>query len=147
MGAHFGAKMNSRKKSYTSHLAEAVEALTVGVLIRDVLGNDIFGTNTEHLGIEAPSLGAGATVECEFVLSKLALGAGRYSLTVALHLGDSHLLDNYDWWDRALVFEVILGAGPKFIGSTAIECCAKFVAPVDATPTVGTFPQNAMGTR
>ena len=126
----------------------SINSLTVGVLIRDTLGNDIFGTNTEHLAVQAPSLDAGATAECEFVLHRLALGAGRYSLTVALHRGDSHLVDNYDWWDRALVFEVMLGSGPKFIGSSAIECSAKFVPPADAARVASdALPQNAMGSR
>jgi lipopolysaccharide transport system ATP-binding protein len=121
--------------------------LTVGVLIRDALGNDIFGTNTEHLGVHAPSLDPGAAIECEFMLHKLTLGAGRYSLTVALHRGDSHLLDNYDWWDRALVFEVVQGSGPKFIGSTAIDCNARFVISAESAITArNVAPRNAIGT-
>jgi homopolymeric O-antigen transport system ATP-binding protein len=127
---------------------QPIHGLTVGILIRDALGNDIFGTNTEHLGVPAPSLDAGAAVECEFDLRKLALGAGRYSLTVALHRGDSHLLDNYDWWDRALVFEVVPGSGPKFIGSSAIECNATFAAPVEGAKMISHVPlsQDTMGT-
>jgi lipopolysaccharide transport system ATP-binding protein len=125
----------------------AIDALTVGVLIRDALGNDIFGTNTEHLGLHGPSLDPGAAIECEFILHKLTLGAGRYSLTVALHRGDSHLLDNYDWWDRALVFEVVQGSGPKFIGSSAIDCNARFVISAEsAIAARNVAPRNAIGT-
>ena len=125
----------------------AIDALTVGVLIRDALGNDIFGTNTEHLGVQAPSLDSGAAIECEFMLHKLTVGTGRYSLTVALHRGDSHLLDNYDWWDRALVFEVVQGSGPKFIGSSAIDCDARFVISEEsAIAARDVTPRNAIGT-
>jgi lipopolysaccharide transport system ATP-binding protein len=70
---------------------DALEQLTVGILIRDRFGNDVFGTNTMLLGETLPR----------------RAGEGSYSITVALHSQEHHIADNYDWWDRALVFEVV----------------------------------------
>ena len=46
----------------------------------------------------------------------LNLGPGSYSVTVALHSDVTHLEDNYDWWDKALVFEVVRGPETFFVG-------------------------------
>jgi lipopolysaccharide transport system ATP-binding protein len=59
----------------------------------------------------------------DFSFPRVALGAGSFSITIALHLGDEHTHANFDWWDRALVFEVLPGSGPVTIGvcSLAVE--------------------------
>jgi len=98
---------------------------TVGILIRDRLGNDVFGTNTFHLGAAAPSGRSGDELEALFSLV-LNLGPGSYSLSVAVHPGDSHLIDNCDWWDRALVFQVVPGAGPSFVGTAALPAAVRW---------------------
>ncbi len=94
-----------------------VADLTVGFLIRDRLGNDVYGTNSWHLGAkklrEVP-VGAAARVDCR--IPALNLGPGSYSVTVALHSDITHLEDNYDWWDKALVFEVVRGTETFFTG-------------------------------
>jgi lipopolysaccharide transport system ATP-binding protein len=46
------------------------------------------------------------------------LGEGSYSVTVALHASVTHIGGNYDWRDRALVFEVINVGKEHFVGST-----------------------------
>jgi lipopolysaccharide transport system ATP-binding protein len=94
-----------------------VADLTVGFLIRDRLGNDVYGTNTWHLGhrdLHEIPVGAIARFECR--IPALELGEGSYSVTVALHSDMTHLEDNYDWWDTALVFEVVRGSEPFFSG-------------------------------
>ncbi|ROR03144.1 ABC transporter ATP-binding protein [Desulfosoma caldarium] len=98
-----------------------VDDLTVGILIRDRLGNDIFGTNTWHHGIEMKGLEPGRMVCVDFYFPRLQLGTGSYSLTVALHKKDSHVAGNYDWWDRALVFQVVPDNGPYSIGSCNLQ--------------------------
>jgi len=85
---------------------DALEQLTVGILIRDRFGNDVFGTNTMLLGETLPRE-AGEAFSAEFCFDSLPLGKGSYSITVALHSQEHHIADNYDWWDRALVFEVV----------------------------------------
>ena len=94
-----------------------VTDLTVGFLIRDRLGNDVYGTNTWHLGQKALReipVGAIACVDCD--IPALNLGPGSYGVTVALHSDLTHLEDSYDWWDNALVFEVVRGSETFFTG-------------------------------
>jgi len=102
--------------------------LTVGVLIRDRLGNDVFGTNTFHLGMSHAALNAGEEVAVDFVFPEMALGAGSYSITAALHSRDTHLALNYDWWDRSLVFQVVAGPGPVAVGVCRLPVSAHWHA-------------------
>ena len=98
-----------------------LEELSAGVLMRDRLGNDVFGTNTFYLGATRNNLAAGDRATIDFTFPRLALGAGSYSISAALHPGDRHTLANYDWWDRALVFQVFPPDGPTSIGVCALE--------------------------
>lgn len=93
-----------------------VAELTVGILIRDRLGNDVFGTNTYHHALSRQDLAQGEPFVVNFNFSALRLGRGSFSVTVALHSADVHVAANYDWWDRALVFEVLPGSAPQSIG-------------------------------
>lgn len=97
-----------------------IDQLTAGVLIRDVLGNEVFGTNTfhHHQSIDKPSKGSKHTIV--FDVTSLDLGQGSYSVSVALHNKDAHTTGNYDWWDNALVFQVILGSQPMFVGTSSL---------------------------
>jgi lipopolysaccharide transport system ATP-binding protein len=88
---------------------------TVGILIRDRLGNDIYGTNTYHQQITTGHYEAGEELEVTFRLA-LNLGPGEYSLTVAAHTQDVHLYDCFDWIDRLLVFKILPPITSKFIG-------------------------------
>lgn len=90
--------------------------LTIGILIRDRLGNDIFGTNTYYHQQSLKSAVPGEQITALFQFPSLSLGEGSYSISVALHSGNSHINDNYDWWDRSLVFEVVSGSSPYAIG-------------------------------
>lgn len=96
-----------------------VENPTIGILIRDRLGNDVFGTNTHHLKAGEHSYEAGERLVVSFTLS-LNLGCGNYSLTVAVHSKDTHLEDSYDWWDQCLVFQVIPSGSSPAIGLAAL---------------------------
>jgi lipopolysaccharide transport system ATP-binding protein len=98
-----------------------LQELSAGVLMRDRLGNDVFGTNTFYLGATRNNLAAGDRATIDFTFPRLALGAGSYSISAALHAGDRHTLANYDWWDRALVFQVFPPDGPTTIGVCALE--------------------------
>ena len=94
-----------------------VVAPTIGILIRDRLGNDVFGTNSFHVAPIEGTFETGETLTADFDLS-LSLGPGIYTLTVAVHSGPGHLVDNYDWWDKVIGFEIVPGPEPHFIGST-----------------------------
>ncbi len=89
---------------------QAVMSAKLGAHVSVVgrVGNDVFGTNTFHLGTSPDRAAAGERLIVTFRF-RLALGAGSYAVSVAAHTGDVHSADNFDWWDRALVFEVVPG--------------------------------------
>ncbi len=93
-----------------------IEELTVGLLIRDRLGNDVFGTNTFHHGKSCRGLLERESFVAQFCFPSLRLGSGSFSITVALHSRDAHVAANYDWWDRAVVFQVMPSDFPSSIG-------------------------------
>jgi len=100
-----------------------IEELTVGISIRDRLGNEIFGTNTHHLGIDSRAVSSGASFHASFALP-VNLGIGNYTLTTALHAGAVHLEGNYDWWDRVQAFQVVPADGAFFVGCSYLPVVA-----------------------
>ncbi|NYS60351.1 ABC transporter ATP-binding protein [Vreelandella salicampi] len=83
---------------------EALDAITVGILIRDRFGQDIFGTNSYQLG-QAVSISPGETRYVHVQL-KADIAPGKYTVTVGLHSQEHHLEDCYWWHDSYLQFEV-----------------------------------------
>jgi lipopolysaccharide transport system ATP-binding protein len=79
--------------------------LSVGILIRDRFGQDVFGTNTALLRKEA-HFSSGDSVCCRFSLP-LNFAPGKYTVTVALHSDDTHVHDCQHWWDAAATFEIV----------------------------------------
>ena len=96
---------------------------TVGLLIRDRLGNDIYGTNTHHLKIASGLWHAGEKLLTEFRLP-LNLGPANYSVSMAIHTLDTHLEENCDWVDQCLVFQVVPDDGAQFVGVAALSAHA-----------------------
>lgn len=105
-----------------------LDELTAGFLIRDRLGNDVFGTNTWHLGSSRRGLRAGERWRLEFEFPEFNLGVGNYSTAFALHSGDAHISNNYDWWNQALVFQVVLGSGFRAIGVNYLPISAHWIS-------------------
>ena len=103
-----------------------LEQLNAGILIRDRMGNDVFGTNTYHCGAALTDLRRGERRSVRFAFDALGLGTGTFSITAALHRDDSHVTANYDWWDRAVVFQVVPGEGPVSIGVAAFPVTASW---------------------
>lgn len=92
-----------------------IPELVLGYMIKDRLGQPVFGTNTHHLKQSTAQLKAGEIIE--FVLNFPAnLGEGSYSVAIALHTADTHVNNNYEWRDRAIVFNVINIDKEKFVG-------------------------------
>lgn len=96
---------------------EDVPDLVVGYLIKDRVGQTIFGTNTYHMNQKIQCVKAGTDLNLLFSFSA-NLGPGTYSLSVALHADDTHLGKNYEWRDLALVFNVLNMDKDTFIGVT-----------------------------
>lgn len=93
----------------------AIPELVVGFMVKDRLGQPVFGTNTHHLNCRLHQLSEGTSVE--FVFDFPAnLGPGTYSLALALHADDTHVAKNYHWRDLALVFNVINLDKEPFVG-------------------------------
>lgn len=79
-------------------------ALTVGILLRDRFGQDVFGTNTALLEMPV-RFERGARATCRFSLP-LNFAPGKYTLTVAIHSDETHVHDCQHWWDAAATFEI-----------------------------------------
>ncbi|WP_346832798.1 ABC transporter ATP-binding protein [Pseudomonas abietaniphila] len=94
---------------------EALPEVVVGYLIKDRLGQSIFGTNTHHLNCKSMNLAAGQTFTYKFRFPA-NLGIGSYSVAVALHASETHIVENFEWVDLALVFNVVNIAEQTFVG-------------------------------
>jgi lipopolysaccharide transport system ATP-binding protein len=93
---------------------------TVGFMLRDRLGNEIFGTNTFNLGINSGEYKSGEQMEFSFNFPA-NLGIGHYSISVAIHSDQTHIQNSYDWWDQATTLQVIPGSNPHFVGTSYLE--------------------------
>lgn len=94
---------------------EEVENPTIGILIRDRLGNDIFGINSHFMGINTGLFRKGTAKKAHYQI-KLDLGPNIYTLTVAIHSDETHINENYDWINEAIVFRVLPSPDFKFAG-------------------------------
>ncbi len=96
---------------------EAIGELALGLMIKDRLGIEIFGTNTYCLELGLDDIAVGQSCTLVFHVDSLNLGPGSYSITLALHRAASHLTESFDWWDHAALFRIVPEAGlPSFIG-------------------------------
>lgn len=98
----------------------ALPKLVLGYLIKDRLGQDMYGTNTYHMEQVLTDLRAGEEVAFRFAFP-LNLGPGSYSITTALTSTDTHLADNYEWRDLAFLFIVMNMNRKLFVGCNWIE--------------------------
>lgn len=97
-----------------------IERLVLGYGIKDRLGQVMYGTNT-HLKDQAlENIKAGERVEFKIAFD-MNLGPGSYSVQTALCSTDTHLVDNYEWRDMALLFNVINVNKHHFAGCAWID--------------------------
>jgi lipopolysaccharide transport system ATP-binding protein len=80
-----------------------VETMVVGVLIRNRLGIDVWGTNTVIEGANLGTIRAGEVFEVDFAFD-CALTRQEYTITVATQYPEGH---SQDWLDDALAFRVV----------------------------------------
>ena len=92
-----------------------VDNPTIGFLVKDRLGNEIFGTNTYMLKKSPGACHAGESLEVRFSFP-LNFGSGEYTLTAAAHTLDYHIYECYDWADKIFSFTVIPSLDFKFTG-------------------------------
>ena len=102
-----------------------VPELVVGYMIKDRLGQPVFGINTHHLKHKLENADCNKTYTYNFDFSA-NLGNGNYSISIALHDQDTHINNNYEWRDLALVFNVVNFDKDQFVGVAwlppRIEC-------------------------
>ena len=82
-----------------------IPRLVLGYMIKDRLGQVMYGTNTHIKALPQDDAAAGETFTYRFSFP-LNLGPGTYSVATALVSSDTHLLNNYEWRDLALVFTI-----------------------------------------
>ena len=97
----------------------ALPRLVLGYMIRDRLGQAIYGTNTYHTGQILEGVAAGEAVDFS-IRFPMNLGVGTYSVSTALVSSDTHLDHNYEWRDLALVFTVANLDKPVFVGTAFV---------------------------
>ena len=98
----------------------ALPRLVLGYMIKDRLGQQIYGTNTHHMDLPLCQLQAGETIAYRFHFP-LNLGPGSYSITTALTSSETHLGNNYEWRDLAFLFIVVNLNRKQFVGTSWLE--------------------------
>lgn len=93
----------------------AIPELVLGYMIKDRLGQPVFGTNTHHLRRKLHNLESQQKIEFHFDFD-VNLGPGSYSIAIAVHTSDTHVGKNYEWCDQALVFNVVNVNKAEFVG-------------------------------
>ena len=99
----------------TIKVHENIPELVVGYMIKERLGQPVYGINTHYLNRTLTNLLAGAKVVYSFSFTA-NLGVGSYSVAIALHALETHLVKNYEWRDLALVFSVVNISKEHFVG-------------------------------
>ena len=89
--------------------------LVFGYMIKDRLGQPVFGTNTHYLKVDMVELKQGELLTLTFAFPA-NIGVGSYSVATALHVADNHLAQNYEWRDQALMFNVVNVNRESFVG-------------------------------
>jgi lipopolysaccharide transport system ATP-binding protein len=97
-----------------------IPRMVLGYMIKDRLGQPMYGTNTHLKELPLDSVGAGEEVTYRFRFP-MNLGPGTYSVATAIVSTETHLVNNYEWRDLALVFTVMNMRRPHFEGSAWLD--------------------------
>jgi lipopolysaccharide transport system ATP-binding protein len=92
-----------------------IERLVLGFMIKDRLGQAMYGINTHRQDLALNDLQAGERLTYRFSFV-MGLGKGNYSVALSLSRLDSHLDRNFEWRDYGLVFHVINNRHEDFVG-------------------------------
>lgn len=103
-----------------TEVRQDIERLVLGFMIKDRLGQAIYGINTHRLDKAVTDLTAGERVTFRFAFD-MRLGKGNYSVALSLSRLDSHLDRNYEWRDYGLVFHVINNRQEDFVGCSWLQ--------------------------
>ena len=106
-----------------------IPRLVLGYMIKDRLGQTIFGTNTDLKKQVLTNVKPGETIAYCFDFP-LNLGPGTYSVATALASTDTHLVNNYEWRDLALVFTVANLTKEHFVGCAWVDPVVRTFRPI-----------------
>ena len=121
------------KLRFVVKITADIPELVLGYMIKDRLGQPVFGTNTHHLKRKMESVISGTTAV--FAFQFLAnLGPGTYSVAIAAHSSSSHIAKNYQWRDLALIFNVVNIDKNDFVG------VAWLPPTLECNPTISSSP-------
>lgn len=93
-----------------------IPCLVLGYAIKDRLGQYVYGTNTHHTRQQVENVTKGKLIQYKIRFS-MNIGPGSYSISTALVSSDTHLVNNYEWKDLALLFTVSNVDKPIFVGN------------------------------
>ncbi len=101
----------------------ALPRLVLGLMIRDIHGAAVWGTNTWHTHQQQYDLKLNENLTFALIFP-CNLGSGSYSFSSALCSSDTHLEDNFEWVENSFVFDVVNVEKDLFVGVNWID--AKF---------------------
>ena len=99
---------------------ERIESATVGIIIKDRIGQELFGVNTFNREHAIGPVEAGQVVEAGFAMP-MNLGVGLYSITAAVHAGASHIEHCFDWVEQATTIQILPNPLEPFTGLVRLE--------------------------
>ncbi|MGZ8341697.1 MAG: Wzt carbohydrate-binding domain-containing protein, partial [Telluria sp.] len=105
-----------------------IPRMVLGYMIKDRLGQPMYGTNTHLKELPLDGVAAGDKVVYRFNFA-MNLGPGTYSVATAIVSTDTHLVNNYEWRDLALVFTVMNMRRPHFEGSAWLDPSIEITRP------------------
>jgi lipopolysaccharide transport system ATP-binding protein len=88
----------------TLHIVRPHENLSLGFMIRNRLGQDLFGVNTAQIGAELPTNTLGL-LQVDYPIT-LNFGAGEYLLFIALHDKEDYTKNVQIWEQASMSFTV-----------------------------------------
>lgn len=97
-----------------------IPRMVLGYMIKDRLGQPMYGTNTHLKQLPLEDVAPGEAVTYRFAFP-MNLGPGTYSVATAIVSTETHLVNNYEWRDLALVFTVMNMRRPHFEGSAWLD--------------------------
>jgi lipopolysaccharide transport system ATP-binding protein len=97
-----------------------IPRLVLGYMIKDRLGQVMYGTNTHIQSLPIDDVKCGELITYNFAFP-LNLGPGSYSVATALVSSDTHLTNNYEWRDLALLFTVANITREHFAGCVWLD--------------------------
>ncbi|WP_141058497.1 ABC transporter ATP-binding protein [Stenotrophomonas rhizophila] len=97
-----------------------IPSLVLGFMLRDKQGHVVWGSNTWHSSQVQTDLASGERVVFSLDFT-CRLGPGSYSVSPALVSTETHLVDNFEWVDNLIVFDVLNTGVSPFIGSNWLD--------------------------